>query len=42
MKKWYTGAGDRISFEEILEAAMKTPNSAPVATPTSVVEDDDE
>ena len=30
------------SFEEILEAAMKTPNSAPVATPTSVVEDDDE
>ena len=30
------------SFEEILEAAMKTPSSAPVATPTSVVEDDDE
>ena len=30
------------SFEEILEAAMKTPSSTPVAAPTSVVEDDDE
>ena len=30
------------SFEEILEATMKTPSSTPVATPTSVVEDDDE
>ena len=30
------------SFEEILEAAMKTPSSTPVATPTPVVEDDDE
>ena len=32
----------KASFEESLEAAMKTPSSTPVAAPTSVVEDDDE